>query len=88
MKQKKIDKRFEPAIRELIATYSAEPTDIHPPCPLCRVDEVISPKEECINCPWMVVEGSNCMYSLHRYDRVSFPIRIQRLKRWLKLIDK
>ncbi len=76
---KKVDKRFKPAIEELIEAYTA---GIMLPCPLCLIDGIITNNSDCSSCPWVIIEGASC-YKM-KFSEVKIIDRIPRLERWLK----
>lgn len=85
---KKIDKRFKPAIEELIKIYEkGEEGKNDDRCPLCAVATIIGNETEgggtCKFCPHEIVEERWCLDGNEPYNLIPPKARIPRLESWL-----
>lgn len=88
-------KEYLPAIDQLIEHYSnQEPLSQLAlgleGCPLCKIGRLpessVPTDDNCPSCPWVVLEGGNCVSKDYYEDSVDE--RLKRLKRWHKLIEE
>ncbi|MDX9738872.1 MAG: hypothetical protein RBT33_00950 [Candidatus Dojkabacteria bacterium] len=99
----KVDKRFLPAIQEVITSYK-EGTHFSNQCPLCviadKISEELGLSSCCASCPWVVFFGHVCAdealkvttvsnyFSSNKISLSRAKMHIGRLERWVKAINE